>query len=188
MPDTLHKQPVHELHPPIAPVHQTTLLQKVATKKHPFEPWKDVPCNCIHCGKEFPNNASKNSHLMHCKKRFLNRYYKVGDKSGSAYLFTIQWNPLKRRRNAMQKLINEYQNPQMLIGAITYLMNEGVVRNYAALPLEESDKMLQLPDGRVLYSMLSKLLVEKELRILEAQVNTLNDEKNKLSEDAGIII
>jgi len=140
----------------------------------------------VHCGKQFPNNASKNSHLMHCKKRFLNRYYKVGDKAGSAYLFTIQWNPLKRRRNALQKMLNEYKNPQMLIGAITYLMNEGVVRNYAALPLEESSNMLKIPDGRVLYSMLSKLLVEKELRILEAQVNVLNDEKAKLSSE-GIV-
>jgi hypothetical protein len=136
----------------------------------------------MHCGKLFPNNASKNSHLMHCKKRFLNRFYKIGTTKGAAYLFTIQWNPLKRRRNAIQKLINEYQNPQMLIGAITYLMNEGVVRNYAALPLEESENMIKLPDGRVLYTMLSKLLVEKELRVLEAQVNTLNAEKLKLSE------
>lgn len=172
--DSAHK-PTHEQ-------TQTTLLHQTATKKHPFEPWKDQPCACVHCGKMFPNNASKNSHLMHCKKRFLNRYYKVGDTLGKSYLFTIQWNPLKRRRSAIQKLINEYKNPQMLIGALQYLMNEGVVRNYAALPLEESANMVKLPDGRVLYSMLSKLLVEKELRILEAQVNTLNAEKLKLSE------
>jgi hypothetical protein len=170
--DTTHKS----VHDPPSPL-QTTLLQKTATPKHPFEPWKDQPCACVHCGKMFPNNASKNSHLMHCKKRFLNRYYKVGK-----YLFTIQWNPLKRRRNAMQKLINEFKKPEMLLGAIAYLMNEGVVRNYAALPLEESAEMLKMQDGRVLYSMLSKLLSVKELKLLEAQVNTLNEEKAKLSE------
>ena len=179
MSDSLHKIPVHDPHPS---VNQTTLLQKTATKRHPFEPWKDQPCDCVHCGKTFPNNASKNSHLMHCKKRFLNRFYKIGDKKGSAYLVTIQWNPLKRRRNAIQKLIGEYKNPQMLIGAITYLMNEGVVRNYATLPLEESVEMIKISDGRVLYNQLTKLLVEKELRILEAQVNTLNDEKNKMKD------
>lgn len=82
----------------------------------------------------------------------------------------------------MQKLINEFNDPKMLLGALAYLMNEGVVRNYAALPLEESANMLKMQDGRVLYSMLSKLLVEKELRILESQVNTLNAEKAKLME------
>jgi hypothetical protein len=181
--DTQHKPPQDQQHPV---QQQTTLLQQVATKKHPFEPWKDIPCNCVHCGKLFPNNASKNSHLMHCKKRFLNRFYKVGDAKGGAYLFTIQWNPLKKRRNAIQKLINEFSNPQMLIGALTYLMNEGVVRNYVALPIEDSVNMLKLPNGRVMYTMLSKLLVEKELRLLEAQVETLNAEKEKFGKE-GVV-
>jgi cell division protein FtsB len=48
--------------------------------------------------------------------------------------------------------------------------------------------MIQYPDGRVLYTMLKKLLTEKELRALEAQVSTLNDEKDKLREAAGIKI
>jgi hypothetical protein len=88
----------------------------------------------------------------------------------------------------MQRLIKEYPQPKMLIGAITYLMNEGVVRNYAALPLEESVEMLKVPDGRVLYSQLSKLLTVKELKILESQVNTLNAEKLKLNEKGVVDI
>jgi glycine betaine/choline ABC-type transport system substrate-binding protein len=76
----------------------------------------------------------------------------------------------------------------MLLGAVAYLMNEGIIRNYAALPLEESEKMIHHPDGRILYSMLKKLLTEKELRTLEAQVTVLNEEKDKLRESSGIKI
>ena len=175
------------LQPPLS-TQQTTLVAKIAEKKHPFEPWKDQKCNCVHCGKEFPNNSSKNSHLMHCRHRFLNRYYKLGNLKGNAYLFTIQLNPLRRRRNALQKLINEFHDPKMLLGAVAYLINEGIVRNYAVLTLEESDKMIQHPDGRILYSMLKKLLTEKELRALEAQVTVLNTEKDQIRVDAGIKI
>lgn len=156
-------------------ISQTTLLQQTATPKHPFEPWKDQPCPCVHCGKMFPNNASKNSHLMHCKKRFLNRYYKC-----ERFLFTIQLNPIKRRRAALQKLIADFKNPQMLLGAIAYLMNEGIVRNYSALEMEDSAKMLEMHDGRILYSSLTKLMSPKELKLLEAQVTVLNEEKVKL--------
>lgn len=160
---------------------QTTLLQQTATPKHPFEPWKDIPCTCVHCGKVFPNNASKNSHLMHCKLRFLNRYWKI-----SNFLFTVQLNPIKRRRNALGKLIKDFGDSKMFVGAIAYLINEGIVRNYAVVELKDSKKMLELPNGRVMYGSLKKLMSDNELKVLEAQVTVLNDEKNKLMEGMKI--
>jgi hypothetical protein len=171
---------------PQHPNQQTTLVAKIAEKKNVFEPWKNMPCACVHCGKMFPSNAAKNSHLMHCKFRTLSRYFKLGSKKGEAYLFTIQFNPIKRRRNALQKLINDFKDSKMLLGAIAIWINEGVVRNYAVLSLEESTHMMAYPDGRVLFNMIKKLLTEKELKLLEAQVSVLNDEKNKLREEAGI--
>lgn len=167
---------------------QTTLVAKVAEKKNVFEPWKSVPTTCYHCGKVFNSNTAKNSHLQHCRHRFLNRYYKLGTQSGNSYLFVLQLNPLRRRRNALQKLISDFHDPKMLLGAVAYLMNDGIIRNYSALPLVDSIKMIQYPDGRVLFNMIKKLLTEKELRLLEAQVSTLNDEKDKLREAAGIKI
>jgi hypothetical protein len=165
--------PDQPLQPPHHTQQQTTLVAKVADKKNVFEPWKDQPCDCVHCLRSFKNISSLHSHLGHCTYRFLNRYYKIGD---------------YRRRNALQKLISDFHDPKMLLGAVAYLMNEGIIRNYAALPLEKSSKMLQYPDGRVLFNMVKKLLSEKELRALEAQVSTLNDEKDKFREAAGIKI
>lgn len=167
---------------------QTKLIAKVADKKHPLEPWRDQICTCQHCTKSFSNLASMYSHLSHCRHRFLNRYYKIGNQKGNSYLFTLQLNPLRRRRNALQKLISDYHDPKILVGAVAYLINEGIIRNYSALPLEESEKMIQHPDGRVLYSVLKKLLTEKEFHALEAQVSVLNDEKDKLRQEAGIKI
>jgi hypothetical protein len=167
---------------------QTTLVAKIAEKKNPLQPWKDVPCNCVHCGKRFPNNAAKNSHLMHCKFRTLARYYKLKNDKGQTFLFTIMFNPLKRRRNALQKLIMDFHNAEMLLGAIAIWMNEGIVRSHKVMMIEESVGMKNYPDGRVMFGSLKKLLTEKELRGLEAQVTSLNEERDRFRRDAGIVL
>ena len=113
----------------------------------------------------------------------LTRYYKL-----DTYLFSIQINPIRKRRNALQKVIDEFHDPKMFMGAIAYLMNEKIIRDFAVLTIEESKLLLSFPDGRVLFSMLKKLLTEKELRNLEAQVHTLNEAHNKIREEAGIKI
>ena len=151
-------------------------------KLHPFEPHKDLPCRCFHCNKAFNSAASKNSHLQHCPGRFLNRFYLVTGESGS-YIFTIQMNPLKRRRLALQKLITDFKNSSMFLGAIAYLQNTGVIRDYAALQLEDSVDLLELGSGRILYGNLKKTMSPREMGLLEAQVVSLNEGKLRYMED-----
>jgi hypothetical protein len=151
-------------------------------KLHPFEPHRDLKCRCVHCNKEFPSMASKNSHLQHCPGRFLNRFYLVSGENGT-FLFTLQLNPLKRRRAALQKLITDFKNSSMFLGAVAYLKNTGVIRDYAALQLEDSIDLLEMGSGRILYGMLKKTMSQREMDKLEAQVVSLNEGKLKWMAD-----
>ena len=67
-------------------------------------------------------------------------------------------------------------------------MNEGIVRSHKVMMIEESAGMKDYPDGRVMFGSLKKLLTEKELRGLEAQVTSLNEERDRFRRDAGIVL
>jgi hypothetical protein len=92
----------------------------------------------------------------------------------------IQINPLKKRRAAIQKLVTDYKDPKLLLGGISLAINLGIVRNYSALQIEESQAFVERPNGRLLFSELKKLLSSRELSLLEAQVVQLNNEKMEL--------
>jgi hypothetical protein len=82
----------------------------------------------------------------------------------------------------------DFHNAEMLMGAIAIWMNEGIVRSHKVMMIEESVGMKNYPDGRVMFGSLKKLLTEKELRMLEAQVTILNEEREKFRKEAGIVL
>jgi hypothetical protein len=159
----------------------TTLEQVNLTPKpkvHPLEPWRDVPYTCIHCQKVLKNYAAKNSHLMHCKKRILNRYFKVQDK-----LFVVHWNPLKRRSTALHRLINRFHDAKLVVGALEYLKDVGTLQNYIVMELGNSPEMLQHPDGWVQFPVIKQKLSKGEMTTFELNVQNLEVEKKKIFEE-----
>lgn len=137
-----------------------------------LEPWRNQPCTCVHCGKVLKNYAAKNSHLQHCRKRLLNRYLKV-----SNFLFVLRWNPLKRRALALQKVINDYPQsellPKLILGACMYLKNSGTLDAYSVIDLEKSQDLIDYPDGWVKYPVLKEKMHEEELVKFELGAQSL---------------
>jgi hypothetical protein len=152
-------------------------LEVSKPKIHPLEPWRDIPYTCIHCGKVLKNYAAKNSHLMHCKKRILNRYFKVQN-----LLFVVHWNPLKRRSAALHRLINEYHDAKLLIGALNYLTYVGTLHNYVVMELGGSPEMLSHPDGWVQFPVIKQKLSKGEMTTFEQNIQKMEVKKKEILE------
>jgi len=150
-------------------------------KVHPLEPWRDVPYQCIHCGKTLRNYAAKNVHLQHCKKRILSRFFKVGN-----LLFVVQWNPLKRRAASLHRLISEFHDAKLVIGALNYLSYEKIVKNYIVMELEKSPEMNAYPDGWVQFPVIKHKLSEKEFIAFTSNVVKM-EEARKAGIQAEIV-
>ena len=153
----------------------STVSKKALSKPHPLEPWRDIPCKCIHCGKILRNSAAKNVHLQHCTKRILSRYFKVG-----TYLFIVQWNPLKRRSAALHNLIVKFHDPKMFIAVLEYNKEIGVLHNYSATKLDGSPEMLEYPDGVIRYPVIVQKLSKMGLDGFHQEVQKLEAEKIKV--------
>lgn len=137
-------------------------------KVHPLEPWRDVPYVCMHCGRTLRNYAAKNVHLAHCKKRILSRFFKCKN-----LLFVVQWNPLKKRAASLNRLISEFHDPKLVIGALNFLSYEGIVKRYIAMELDKSPEMAAYIDGAVQFPVIRQKLTDKEFMLFTSNVTEM---------------
>jgi hypothetical protein len=122
----------------------------------------------------FPSYASKNSHLSHCKKRLLQRFFKI-----EQYLFTVRCNPLKRKILALNEIVIKMHDPKAVLGAFEGFKQYKLVESYTVTELKNpSDTFKKLPNGIVRYPELKKVLQPSELSIFQSDVEKLKSDGN----------
>ena len=134
--------------------------QKPTPPNLDFPDWRRSNYICIHCGAHFTSWWSKNAHLPHCKHRLLSRFFKVQN-----YLFILKWNPLKRRSFALDKIIKEFHEPKMTLGACEFLKNTGILHEFTVTELKKSPDFEAYQDGAIAYSILKKLVNSADLNL-----------------------
>lgn len=129
---------------------------------------------CVHCGRVFEGSTAKwqlNAHLRFCSKRVLLRHLVYRD-----YLFIVCTNPQKRLYQALAVFINDpdtQRTPELVIGALMLLLEMKKIKSFTPIQIKNSPDYLKLGNGLRSYAIISKNLSEEDLKMFDAECQTL---------------